>query len=188
MSMMTVSAPRSTPVLDRVEGDAGRVSGLCSTHHLDADPLGPRRELVDGGGAEGVRRAEHHGAVLRDQDPGDLADGGGLAGAVDHDQQHAGQAVAGDGEAAVHGRVDERDQLLAQHRADVGTLALDAQASAQVGHDLLGRCDPEVGREQSVLDGLPRVLVEPLAREQAQQPATEGALRSGESLAQADQP
>ena len=110
VSMMTVSTPRLDAVADRVEGDAGRVAALGATDHLDADPLAPGRELLDGGGAERVGRAEHDVLVLGDQDPGELADGRGLAGAVDaDDQDDAGVAVgAGDLQAAVQVGVDER--------------------------------------------------------------------------------
>ncbi len=56
----------------------------------------PGLQLVGGGGAEGVRGAQHHAAAVGDQDAGQLADGGGLAGAVDaDDQQHRGLVVMG---------------------------------------------------------------------------------------------
>ena len=91
-------------LLDRFERDAGRVAALGAADDLDTDALAPRGQLVDGGGAERVGRAERDGEVLGDQDPGDLADGGGLAGAVDTDHQdHAGLAVgAAHLQAAVH--------------------------------------------------------------------------------------
>ena len=117
--------------------------------------------------------------VLGDQDPGDLADGGGLAGAVDADHEHhAGVAVgAADLQPAVHGRVDEGDELLAQHRARVGCLAaLDPEPGPQPLHELLGRPDADVGGEQGVLDGLPGVLVQLLPAQQREQAAAQRAL------------
>ena len=50
---------------------------------VGADPVAPRLQLVGGGGAEGVGRAEHHVLVVGDEHAGELAGGGGLAGAVD---------------------------------------------------------------------------------------------------------
>ncbi len=95
----------------------------------------------------------------------------------------------GDLQAAVHGRVDELDQLVAQHGARVaGLLAVDAQPGAQRLDQLLGRRDADVRGQQGVLDGLPGVLVEAVARQQAQQAPAEPALRAREPLAQPDDP
>src|SRR6201999_1454232 len=69
------------PLLYSLEGDARGVGALRSADDVDAHPLAPGRQLVDGGGAEGVGRAEDDGAVLGDQDPRELADRGRLAGA-----------------------------------------------------------------------------------------------------------
>ena len=81
--------------LHGVERDARRVAALGAAHDLDADPLAPGGQLVDGGGAEGVGGTEHDGAVLGDQDPGQLADGGGLAGAVDADHEDDARLAVG---------------------------------------------------------------------------------------------
>ena len=188
--MMTVSTPAAEAALDRLERDAGRVGALGAAHDLDTDPLAPGRELLDRRRAERVGRAERHGAVLGDQDPRDLADGRGLAGAVDaHHEHHAGGAVgSGDLQPAVHAGVDEADQLFAQHALGVrGVPALDPQPGAQALDQLLGGRDTDVGGQQGVLDGLPGVLVEAVAAEQREQPAPEPALRAGEPLAQPHQ-
>ena len=96
---------------------------------------------------------------------------------------------AGDLEPPVHGRVDELEQLVAEHGARVaGLLAVDPEAGAEVADELLGRRDADVGGEQGVLDRLPGVLVEPVARQEAEQAAAEAALRAGEPLAQPHQP
>ena len=128
--------------------------------------------------------------VLGDQDPGDLADGGGLAGAVDaDDEDDAGLAVgARDLEPAIHVGADELDQLLAQHGAGVVRLAaLDPEPGAQPLDERLGGCDADVGGQQGVLDGLPGVLVEPVAAQEGEQALAEAALRARESLAQPHQ-
>ena len=175
---MTVSTPRVDALLDRLEGDAGRVAALGAADDVDADPLAPGGELLDGGGAEGVGRAQHDRAVLGDQDPGDLADGGGLAGAVDaDDEDDAGLAVgAADLQAAVHGpgRPGSSSSSRSTARASAGVAALDPQPGAQPLDQLLGRRDADVGGEQGVLDRLPGVLVEPVAREQGEQAAAQG--------------
>ncbi len=72
---------------DGVEDDRRRVGALTAAHQLDARPLGPGAELLGGGGPEGVAGG-HDDAVAVDRQPlGDLADGGGLADAVDADEQ-----------------------------------------------------------------------------------------------------
>ncbi len=53
--------------LGRVDGvvDHGaRVGALALADDLDAQALAPERELLDGGGAEGVARGEHHPLAL----------------------------------------------------------------------------------------------------------------------------
>ena len=140
---------------------------------------------------ERVGRAEHHVLVRRHQDARQLADRGRLAGAVDADDQHDARAPVGaaDGQPAIGVGVEQRQQLLTQHATWVGGVAaLDAEPGAQVGDDLLGRSDAQIGGEQRVLDRLPGVLVEAVARQQAQQAAAEGTLGAGQPLPQPDQP
>ena len=71
----------------RVEGDRCRVGGLRTAHHLGTHPRGPALQLIGRGGAEGVGRTEHDAPSIGDENPGQLADGGGLAGAIDPDNQ-----------------------------------------------------------------------------------------------------
>ena len=77
-----------------VEGDRGGVAALGPAHDVGADPVAPGLELVGGGGAEGVGRAEHDLLAVADERAGELAGGGGLAGAVDADDQHDGGPLA----------------------------------------------------------------------------------------------
>ena len=51
-------------------------------------------------------------------------------------------------------------------------------------HDLGGRADADVGAQQRVLDLLPGLLVEMLARQHGQQAAAEDVLRPGQARAQ----
>ena len=73
------------PVLHRLEGHAGRVAALGTAYGGHADALAPGGQLLGRRGPERVGRAEHHLLVLGDQHAGELADRGGLAGAVDAD-------------------------------------------------------------------------------------------------------
>ena len=80
------------------------------------------------------------------------------------------------------------DELRAERGPRVLGCALDPEPGAQTLDHLLGGPDAEVGGEEDVLDGLPGVLVEPLAAEQGEQAAAEAALRPGQPLPEADQP
>src|SRR2546423_1388848 len=71
----------------RVERHRGRVAALLAPDHLGADPAGPGGELLGGRRAKGVGGAQDDRVAVRDQYPGDLAAGGGLARAVDADPE-----------------------------------------------------------------------------------------------------
>ena len=68
-----------------VEEGGGGVAALAGLDDVDAGAGGPDFKLLDGGGAEGVGCAEQDGAALGAIKRGELAGGGGLAGAVDAD-------------------------------------------------------------------------------------------------------
>ena len=124
-----------------------------------------------------------HGAVLGDQHPGELADGGGLAGAVDADDQHDGGPAVRAGRRAASGPASgsTRVSSSSRSRARTDSASRDAERldpGAQPLDQLLGRADADVGGEQGVLDLLPGVLVEPVAGQQGEQAAAEGALRA----------
>ena len=82
----------------RLHGVERHRAGVCSlrpTNDVAARSLTPGHQLLDGGGAEGVGRAEHHGAAkLVVQVPRDLADRRGLPRAVDAHHQDHGRVVA----------------------------------------------------------------------------------------------
>jgi hypothetical protein len=180
-----------------VEGDRGGIGAVAvRADGVDPHPRAPGRELIGGGGAEGVRRAEHDGAVRGHEHAGELADGGGLAGAVDPDhEQHGGDLGAvgggatGRGQAPVQARVDECDELLAQHLAHGGDVvgAEHLDATPEVLEHLVGRGRAEVGHQQRLLDLVPGVLVHGGAGEEGEDAAAEGA-GAGEPLAQAQHP
>src|SRR5262249_52951313 len=78
---------------------------------LDAGALRPQLELLDAGGAERVRRAEHdRQAELVAQVPGQLPDRGRLAGAVDAgDEDH--RRVVPEVDAVLTGPCEVGEQL-----------------------------------------------------------------------------
>jgi hypothetical protein len=136
----------------------------------------PDAELLDGGRAEGVARRQHHlhpfGAVaLRE-----LADGGGLARAVDADhEQREGLVSAVDDERLRHRREQRRD-VLAQRReqgVDIAQL-LARDALAQTLDELFGDRHAAIRLQQPRLELFERRRVDLAA---AQDRAEAGAQR-----------
>src|SRR3546814_6185358 len=74
-------------LLHAVEDDGGRIAALGAGDDRHADAVGPDLELADGGGTEGVAGGEQHAVILLQKQVGELGDSGGLAGAVDADDQ-----------------------------------------------------------------------------------------------------
>ena len=87
VSTMTVSQPAGRRRVDGVERDRGRIAPRRAGDAGHAEPLGPDLELADGAGAVGVGRREQHLPALALEPARELGGGGGLAGAVDADQQ-----------------------------------------------------------------------------------------------------
>ena len=101
-------------VTERVEGDGGRIRAGLLRHEFGARALRPDAELLGRSGAEGVTGGPHHLATLAGKAVGQLADGRGLARAVDaHDQDHEGAVFPGDLESPGHG-LQHRHDFLAQ--------------------------------------------------------------------------
>ena len=95
VSMITTSAPRSRPraIASKATAPGSEPSGPLTTSHAGA--LAPALELLDGGGAERVGGADHDLLAERlAQVPGELADRGRLAGAVDADDEDHGRVGA----------------------------------------------------------------------------------------------
>ena len=87
VSTSTTSTPCVLAAVERVEGEARRIGARLARHHAGAGALAPDLELIDGGGAEGVAGHQHHRLALGAESGGELADGRGLAGAVDAGDQ-----------------------------------------------------------------------------------------------------
>ena len=159
-------------LLDGLECDGCRVlAGMLRPHDLRSAALGPVRELLDGGRAEGVGGADDDAATVVGEELRELADGRGLADAVDTDDEHDRGTVAQE-----QGRV-EFDQafleVFAQHPLEVDRVggAVLRDAGAQVLDDRVGDVGAEVGRDQGVFEVFPGLLVDSFAREHAAQGA-----------------
>lgn len=75
-------------------GKPRRIGTLPAAHHRHAHPLAPDRELLHSCGAEGVARREQNRQPGVFGLLGELADGRGLAGAVDPAHEHHLRAIA----------------------------------------------------------------------------------------------
>ena len=82
MSAITTSQPRALPATTASKVTRGRVAALLADD-LDLVAIGPDRELLARGGAEGVGRGQQHLLLGLGQVARQLADAGRLAGAVD---------------------------------------------------------------------------------------------------------
>jgi hypothetical protein len=99
--------------LQRVERDRGRIGVLALRDHRHAVALAPGLQLRDRGGAEGVAGGQHQAVALVLEAARQLADGGGLADAVDADGEDHEGLLRGRCAAAGHRR-QHRHQFGAQ--------------------------------------------------------------------------
>src|SRR5690606_569865 len=113
-----------------------------------------------------VRRAHHNAATVRSQELRELAHRRRLAHPVHpHHEHHGGPRRQG------KGGVESRETLpkgFAQHPAQI-LGAINAEAGnlrTKLTHDLVGDGRTEIGREQGILEVIPRVSVDRTLREQ----------------------
>ena len=138
--------------LDRVVGDGGRVSPALGPDEVRAGAAGPDLELLLGRGAERVCGGQEHGVIVLAELLRQLADRRRLPGPVDADDED-------------HGRLGAQVEA---RRAAQELRGLVAERGAQLAGDLarlqpldeLGRRrDPDVGRDQRLLEPLPGLVV-----------------------------
>ena len=103
-----IHAPRLGS-LQRIKQHRTGIGALVLTHNVHTGALGPDLQLVGGGGAEGIAGAQQHLLALLAELMGHLADGGGLAHAVDADEQHHGGLGADVQRHVVHFQLPGKD-------------------------------------------------------------------------------
>src|SRR5262249_12247840 len=107
------------------------------------------------------------------------------------DQQYRGAiALRGRLEGAVQVRFERPDQLVGEQRLQLRRAAR-AQHARPLPEPLdqyAGRLHADVRGDQRLLQPLPRLLVEPVAREQGEQALAKDVLRAGKPGAEPDQP
>ena len=149
-----------------VEGDGRGIAAHLVADHGHPGPLAPELQLVDGGGAEGVAGHHQHALAPGLQEGGQLAQGGGLADAVDAHQQHHLGALGDEGPGGP--LPQDPQQLVLQDRLGVD-LGATLELAAQPGHELLHGGHAQVGLEQQVLQLLQLGRVQPTQAQQATQ-------------------
>jgi hypothetical protein len=164
VSAMTTSQPRARPATtaSKVTPAGSPPSWLTISIRLPAalslsrraaasglGPLGPGEQLLARGGAKGVGRGEQHLLIRIDQMPGQLADAGGLAGAVDADHHDHGRHMLADRERPLQGRQQIGDAIGEQPAHGGRILQMGAlDAPLQLVEQVTGRGDAGVGLEQ----------------------------------------
>ena len=142
-----------------VEGQAGGVGAVAAALEGRPGALGPDFQLFAGCGAEGVAGDDHHLRPLTGQVGGDLAQGRGLARAVDPDEQGDERSRAA--QRFVAGLVvDEfRSHGLRQRLLDLTLIGARAEAQlAEAGHDPVCGRGPEIALQQMLFQPLERGL------------------------------
>ena len=145
----------------RVEGQAGGVAVRLAGDHLGARALPPDLELLHRRGAEGVAGGHDGAAAFLLIDLRQLADSGGLAGAVDAHDQHDMRLQRGvEDQRARHGGEDQGD-FLGQRGLDflVGDFLAETGAP-EAGNDLLRRLRPQIGCDQEVFQFFQRLIIQ----------------------------
>ena len=152
----------------RIEGERRRIRARLTSDDLGAGTLPPHLELIDRGGAEGIAGRQQNALPVLAVEVGELADGGGLAGAVDADDQHHKRLVCRvDGERSGHG-LQDRGHFIGEGAAQLflGDRGIVPRLGQPTG-DLGRRGDTEIGDDQELLELIYRGGVEAAACEDA---------------------
>ena len=143
---------------NRIEHDGGRVAALRLLNQIAVRAVRPDLQLLDGRGAERVRRPEDDALVQRLQIGGELADRRGLADAVDaDDEDHRGARAHAQlfpaGKHPGHGFAQKVKDFL--RVLDLALLDLFAQLLA----DALGRRDADIPHDQKLFELFKQLVV-----------------------------
>ena len=134
-------------------------------HDRHADAVAPHLELIDRRRAERVPGSQHDAVALLFPVVSQLGDAGGLADAVDaDDQQHGELSIGGEHRSRVSRRdfAQAQHQLLAQHAIQifgVGSVP-ELDLVAQDFQQLIGGVHADISLQQQLLELLPQVLVD----------------------------
>ena len=144
-----------------IESEPGGVRADPPRQDLGPRPFTPDLELVDGSGPERVAGGQHYRPSILAQLMRKLADGGGLAGAVDPDHQDdVGAVIAFDPQGLGHRRQHPLD-LGGQHGTHfLGGDFLAVAAFCQGGGNTHGSVYPEVCLDQQIFQLLQGIGVE----------------------------
>ena len=164
--------------------NGGGIGAFALLDEVDACAVAPHGKLIDCRRAEGIRRRDDHFFAVSFQLRCNFADGGGLADAVDADNQQHGRLCT---ELQRFALADHVRHDLAQcrlHLLAVGhALALDAVA--QLFEDFLGGADADIRANQQFLQLVKQFFIHlDKALEQIVHLRDEGVLRFGEPFFQ----
>ena len=145
--------------LQGVEQHGAGIGALVLADDVHTGAVGPDLQLVGGGGAEGISGAQQHLLALRLQLGGQLADGRGLAHAVDaDDQNHTG--MGGQIQLRVpHGKHIHQNFLQRFPRFLRGFQVLLPDGLAQPSHSLDGGVHTQVCQNQAFLQLIVKIVV-----------------------------
>ena len=148
-------------LLQRAEGEAGGIGAMLAGDELRTGAIGPDLKLLDRGGAEGVAGGHDHALAVCAELLGQLADGGGLADAVDAGDQHHMRLVRRvDGEGEGY-RLQHLRDILGQGLANFLVRHLLVELFArQVGGELGGSGGAQVRHDQNLFQLLQRLVVQ----------------------------
>ncbi len=145
-------APLRLRRADGVEHHRGGIGSFSGPNHIDAGASRPDLELLDGRGTEGIGRADQRLLAFMAQRIRQLADGGGLAGAVDADDE--GDAWrSGHGDRIVHGSEDGEQFVLHQIAKAFACL----RSLLHGRDDAVGGGNADIGRDQQFFERVDRV-------------------------------
>ena len=144
-----------------VEGKARGIRPLRARDDRRFGALAPDLQLLDGGGAKGIAGRQHHLAAFGGKFCRELADGGGLAGAVDADHENDERLLRlVDDERLCH-RSKHLLDFGRDHRFDVvGRDRLVVAAVAHRRRNARRHFGSQIGAQQHVLDVLEHGAVE----------------------------
>ena len=118
-------------------------------------------QLFDGGGAEGVGRAQQHAALLGAETMGEFADGGGFARSVDaNDQDHGGRF--GDARHGALGGLQDFEEVLANEAFEFGGIAdqFAVHALADALENFFGGAHADIGTDEGEFEFIEQIGID----------------------------